>query len=50
MCGITLILWEISKVGYKFSNNDIVMLSPYLNRLIKRFGEYMVDLEKMFHN
>ncbi|WP_260320972.1 transposase [Peribacillus simplex] len=26
VCDITLILWELSKVGYKFSKNDIVML------------------------
>lgn len=34
VCDITLILWELSKEGYVFSKEDIVMLSPYLTRHI----------------
>ncbi|MFE1243304.1 Tn3 family transposase [Fictibacillus sp. NPDC058756] len=37
VCDITLILWELSKEGYVFSKEDIVMLSPYLTRLYKTF-------------
>lgn len=47
VCDITLILWELSKEGYVFSKEDIVMLSPYLTRHIKRFGDYMIDLENI---
>ena len=47
VCDITLILWELSKEGYVFSKEDIVMLSPYLTRHIKRFGDYMIDLENV---
>jgi hypothetical protein len=39
-------LWELSKEGYVFSKEDIVMLSPYLTRYIKRFGD-MIDLENV---
>lgn len=47
VCDITLILWELSKEGYVFSKEDIVMLSPYLTRHIKRFGDYMINLENV---
>ena len=47
VCDITFILWELSKEGYVFSKEDIVMLSPYLTRHIKRFGDYMIDLENV---
>lgn len=47
VCDLTLILWELSKEGYVFSKEDIVMLSPYLTRHIKRFGDYMIDLENV---
>jgi TnpA family transposase len=47
VCDLTLILWELSKEGYEFSKEDIVLLSPYLTRHIKRFGDYMIDLENI---
>ncbi|MEH7481785.1 Tn3 family transposase [Neobacillus drentensis] len=47
VCDITLILWELSKEGYEFLKEDIVMLSLYLTRHIKRFGEHMIDLENV---
>lgn len=42
---ITCILWELIKEGYEIVREDIEMLSPYLTRHIKRFGDYMIDLE-----
>lgn len=45
VCDITLILWELAKEGFAFTKEDIVMLSPYLTKHIKRFGDYMIDLE-----
>ncbi|ETT84591.1 MULTISPECIES: Tn3 family transposase [Bacillus] len=44
---ITLILWSLIKEGYKFSREDLVMLSPYLTRHIKRFGDYVIDLQNI---
>ncbi|UAT32900.1 Tn3 family transposase (plasmid) [Bacillus badius] len=44
---ITLILWDLINEGYKFSREDLVMLSPYLTRHIKRFGDYVIDLENI---
>lgn len=44
---MTMILWELINEGYKFSREDLVMLSPYLTRHIKRFGEYALDLENV---
>lgn len=44
---ITLILWELIKEGYEFSRKDLVTLSPYLTRHIKRFGDYVIDLQNI---
>lgn len=44
---ITLILWDLIKEGYNFSREDLVMLSPYLTRHIKRFGDYVIDLQNI---
>jgi TnpA family transposase len=44
---MTMILWDLINEGYKFSREDLVMLSPYLTRHIKRFGEYVLDLENV---
>jgi hypothetical protein len=44
---MTLILWDLIKEGHEFSREDLVMLSPYLTRHIKRFGDYLIDLENI---
>lgn len=40
-----MILWDLIKEGYKFSREELVMLSPYLTRHIKRFCDYVIDLQ-----
>lgn len=44
---MTFILWDLMKEGYEFSREDLVMLSPYQTRHIKRFGDYLIDLENI---
>lgn len=44
---MTVILWDLIKEGHEFSREDLVMLSPYLTRHIKRFGDYLIDLENV---
>src|SRR5699024_5639181 len=42
---ITTILRSLSQEGYDIKDTDIADLSPYLRRHIKRFGDYVIDLE-----
>jgi hypothetical protein len=44
---MTFILWDLIKEGYEFSREDLVILSPYLTRHIKRFGDYLIDLKNI---
>lgn len=44
---MTMILWGLINEGYTFSREDLFMLSPYLTRHIKRFGEYVLDLDNV---
>ena len=42
-----MILWQLKKEGYRFSRQDLERLSPYITRHIKRFGDYVIDLQKI---
>jgi hypothetical protein len=33
--------------GLAFTKEEVSHLSPYLTRYIRRFGEYVIDLEKI---
>jgi TnpA family transposase len=44
---ITYILKELSANGVKFTKSDVAALSPYLTKHIKRFGDYIIDLENV---
>lgn len=44
---ITMILWQLKREGYRFSREDLVMLSPYMTKHIKRFGDYVIDLQNI---
>jgi hypothetical protein len=44
---ITMILWQLKKEGYRFSRQDLEALSPYMTRHIKRFVDYVIDLQKI---
>jgi TnpA family transposase len=44
---ITLILRDLIKEGQTLSRNDVEALSPYLTKHVKRFGDYILDLENI---
>ncbi|EMX0193121.1 Tn3 family transposase [Bacillus cereus] len=44
---ITMILWQLKREGYRFSREDLVMLSPYMTKHLKRFGDYVIDLKNI---
>lgn len=46
---ITTILWQLKNEGYRFSRQDLERISPYITRHIKRFGDYVIDLQKVPH-
>nr|WP_258074294.1 transposase [Brevibacillus laterosporus] len=44
---ITMILWQLKKESYCFSRQDLERLSLYITRHIKRFGDYVIDLQNI---
>ena len=42
---ITEALKVLSKEGHELRREDIAQLSPYLTGHVKRFGDYVIDLE-----
>lgn len=44
---MTYILKELSANGVELVKSDVAVLSPYLTRHIKRFGDYVIDLENI---
>jgi TnpA family transposase len=42
---LTRILGEMKKEGIKPSKNDVALLSPYMTAHVKRFGDYLIDVE-----
>ena len=44
---MTSILKELSANGVEFTKSDVAALSPYITRHIKRFGDYVIDLENI---
>ena len=42
---ITDILHDLSREGYEVSQEAVATFSPYLTEHIKRFGEYIIDLD-----
>ncbi len=44
---MTCILKELAANGVEFSKSDVAALSPYLTRHIKRFGDYVIDLDNV---
>ncbi len=43
---LTTVLAELSSEGYPVRPEDVALLSPYITRSIKRFGDYVIDLRK----
>ena len=44
---MTHILKELAASGVEFTKSDVATLSPYLTWHIKRFGDYVIDLENI---
>nr|WP_257131397.1 transposase [Bacillus pseudomycoides] len=42
-----MILWQLKREGYRFSCEDLVMLSPYMTKHLKRFDDYVIDLKNI---
>ena len=44
---LTEILFLLQRDGYLLDKQDISALSPYLTQHIKRFGDYVIDMETL---
>jgi len=44
---MTYILKELLANGVKFTKSDVASLSPYITKHIKRFGDYIIDLDNI---
>ena len=42
---MTDVLYDMTQEGYKVMTDVVVTFSPYLREHIKRFREYVIDLE-----
>ena len=47
---ITDICHELQEEGYKITKEDVSYMSPYMTEHLKRFGEYVLDLNKKPRN
>lgn len=47
---ITDICHELQEEGYRITKEDVSYMSPYMTEHLKRFGEYVLDLNKMPRN
>lgn len=47
---ITDICHELQEEGYKITKENVSYMSPYMTEHLKRFGEYVLDLNKMPRN
>ncbi len=42
---ITDILRDLQKAGFLITREDVAALSPYMTNHVKRFGDYLIDME-----
>lgn len=42
---LTTVLRELTKEGYGFESEAVAALSPYMTSHIKRFGDYIIDMD-----
>ena len=42
---LTDVLRDLLKAGYSITREDVAALSPYMTSHIKRFGDYLIDME-----
>lgn len=45
MVDLTEVLIKLKKEGFFWEREDLAALSPYLTSHIKRFGDYLIDLD-----
>lgn len=45
MVDLTEVLIKLKKEGFFWEREDLATLSPYLTSHIKRFGDYLIDLD-----
>ena len=45
MVDLTEVLLQLRKEGFFWEREQIAALSPYLTSHIKRFGDYLIDLD-----
>ncbi|MFC7442037.1 Tn3 family transposase [Laceyella putida] len=43
---LTAVIRQLRREGYYVNPDDLSALSPYLTEHIKRFGDYVIDLEE----
>jgi len=43
---MTYVIRDLIREGYPVTRADLAALSPYITRTIKRFGDYVVHLER----
>lgn len=44
---LTDILRDLQKQGYLISREDVAVVSPYITAHVKRFGDYLIDMETL---
>ncbi len=42
---LTDVLRNLKREGYLLTREDVAVLSPYMTSHIKRFGDYLIDME-----
>ncbi len=45
MVDLTEVLLQLRKEGFFWNREDLTALSPYFTSHIKRFGDYLIDLD-----
>jgi Tn3 transposase DDE domain len=44
---LTSLLRDLQKEGYLVNRDEVAALSPYITAHVKRFGDYLIDLESV---
>ena len=43
-------IYQLQQEGHEITKEDAARISPYLTEHLKRFGDYIIDLEKLPEN
>jgi len=44
------VIYGVKQEGYEITKEDASRLSPYMTEHLKRFGDFIIDLEKLPEN